>query len=358
MPLNLNQPVTKLNTPAVSAAQDVVWTMEMPHNIRLGAFLQQVTITKLATGGATKSVPALSDVIRNFFWEINGTPNRTYLPEEAFGLTGDFAVDDDSLGGTVQYFQAAAAVTAAVDGITYGALPVPIGSAADVAIKAALANNTDTVAVFGLPHAFAQDFRKSYAAGLAMCLPTGFSDKSGAIVGNLGGVILKMTVKPVAGGAGNVSAIAISGNVEYDEATVPAGAQVRLLKMKRLSKQYAAAGDIEVADQIKNVAGEAVQFVYLETAADPITKVIIKQGNKILQTLTWEDALLSLRKCGINMAAMKRNRFPIIFDRTDDPTTGLGMNPNAEISIMATLATANDGGKTIVINTGIYGAVE
>jgi hypothetical protein len=360
--LDLNQPVVKLNTPS-NAAGAVAWTMEMPHNINLGCLLQQVTIVK--PHSSTHGAPAaLSDVIDLFCWKVNGTPQRSYKPDEAFGRQALFALDDASLAGTVQYFEAGVAVvlTSALDGIFYGELPVLIGSEADVALKAQIvaetASNTVTT-VFHLPHSFAQDFRKSYAATAAMALPTAFGNQSGAVVGNLGGVILELSMKAL---PATVTSVSISGNVEYDTALALPNQLVRLLKMKRLAKQYSAAGDIEVADQIKNVAGESVQYISLLTASaspvvEKITKVVIKQGNQILRTLTWEENVMSLRKAGINVDAIPRNRFDIIFDRQDDPTSGQGMNPNQELSIMATLATSAGSG-SITILTGIYGGLE
>jgi hypothetical protein len=276
----------KIVTPTLQAASSVPWTAEMPQNINIGALLTQFSVTRAATGTSSKSIPLVSDCFQLSTWLINGAPHRTSLANELFGRQGLNALDDAANAGTVQYFQGGNAVTAVVNGITWGALPVLLGSEADVAIQAALANNTDTTAVFGLPFVFAEDFRKSYKAALAMALPTAFGDGKGNVTGNLGGVVLRLDMNPMPGGAGNVTSVAFSANVEYDNVLAQQGTTVRLLKKKRLSKQYAAAGDIEVADQIKNVAGESTQYISLLTAADPITKVVIKQGNTLIRTMT------------------------------------------------------------------------
>lgn len=356
MPLELNQPVTKITNPALGA-EAVDWSLEMPANIMLGALLVQLSVTVSATGAATKSVPTLSTGCSLVTMLINGTPNKTRALTEIFGVSGGInATNDPNAAGTVQYFQGGNAVTAAVAGITYGAKPVPIGSEADIAIKAALANDTATTAVFGLPFMLAEDFRKSYRASVAMALPTAFG-KNGRATGNLGGVVFQFKMKPVTGAAGTFSAATIAANVEYDNSLAAEGTQIRLLKEKRFFKEYAV-GDIELADQIKNVNGESLQYVGLLTAADKITKVVVKQGNAVLRTLTWEDNLLSLRKAGINVDAIPRNLFLIAWDRNDDPTTGLEMDAANELSIVATFATAADAPKTVTILTGIYGAVE
>ena len=362
MPLEFNTPVTKLVSPNLSAALPVIWTAEMPANLNLGKLLVQTAITKLATGAATKSIPSIADAYASFTWKINGTPQRTRLPLELFGAAGLNAVDDKSGGGTVQYFQAGAAITAVVNGVTYGNTPVLIGSVFDLAIQAALANNTTTVAVFGLPFLFSQDFRKSYKASLAMALPTAFGDANGKVTGNIGGVVLEMAMNPMPGGAGQFSAVTFAANLEYDNTLAAQGVTVRLLKEKRLFKAYNAVGDIEVADQIKNVAGESVQYVLVSCNGDAITKVVVKQGNGLVRVQTWEDNILSLRTAGVNVDNITRNLFPIIWDRTDDPTTGLPMNPNSELSIIVSLGLAAGQnalvGNTLTLLTGIYGAVE
>jgi hypothetical protein len=356
MPLGLNQPVVKLVTPTLGA-QSVSWTMEMPQNIRLGTLQLQLTVTKSATGIATKSIPAPSDAMSGAQVLINGTPHITRTLGQLFGRQGTSALNGKELAGTVQYFQAGIAITAAVNGITYGALPVLLGSEADIAIQGALATNTATVAVFGLPFMFSEDYRKSYAASAAMALPTAFG-ANGVVSGNIGGVVFQFAMQPVTGVAGTFASASIAGNVEYDNALAVTGSTVRMAKMKQLFETYTAVGDKEVAAQIKNVAGEYAQEISLLTVSDPITKVVIKQGNTLVRTMTWEDNLLSLRKCGVNVDAIPRNRFDIIFDRNDDPTNGLPMDPNKELSIVATIGAVNDPGETITVLTTIYGALE
>ena len=169
-------------------------------------------------------------------------------------------------------------------------------------------------------------------------------------------------MNPMPAGAGQFSAVGFAANLEYDNTLASQGSAVRLLKEKRLAKGYNAVGDIEVADQIKNVAGEALQFVLLSANGDYIPKIVIKQGTNIKRTLTWEDNLISLRTSGVNVDGIDRTMFPIVWDRTDDPTTGLQMDPNQELSIVATVGLAQGQvalvGTTLQINTGIYGAVE
>jgi hypothetical protein len=267
---------------------------------------------------------------------------------------------DSDIAGTVQYKQGGGWITATLNGIVYGNTPVKIGSAADIAIQAQLANNTATTAYFALPFIFGEDFRKSYAAGLKMALPTGFgSFSNGQWVanGNIGGLTLQLTMAQLTGNANSLTAAAITANVEYDNTLAAPGSTIRLSKEKVLAEDYNV-GDIEVAKQIKNVDGEMLQYVALVTVADPITKVVIKQGEKLWRTQTWEENISSLRRCGVNVSSIPRNVFLIVFDRKDDPTTGLAMKSNAKLSITATFGSAADNPTSVRILAGIYGPMD
>ena len=142
MPLEFNRPITKIVNPALDTQQAVDWTLEIPQNVNIGALLVQLSATVLAAADGSKSIPTLNTPCSLVTMEINGTPHMSRRLSEIFGLNGGInATNDANIAGTVQYFQGGNAVTAAVNGITYGAKPVTIGGAADVAIQAALANN-------------------------------------------------------------------------------------------------------------------------------------------------------------------------------------------------------------------------
>src|ERR1035437_10307663 len=96
MPLDLNQPVVKLNTPSIAAGA-AAWTMEMPHNINLGCLLQQVKIVK--PHASTNGQPAaLSDVIDQFCWK--GRPGR-----KAGARIETNTVEEDNLAAVRPYFR-------------------------------------------------------------------------------------------------------------------------------------------------------------------------------------------------------------------------------------------------------------
>jgi hypothetical protein len=218
-----------------------------------------------------------------------------------------------------------------------------------------LTANTITVATFYLPFIFAEDFRKDYWAGEIMAVITGFDDGTG-----LDPVIMELDV-PVtaaiaASSTGLVTGVSIAASMEYDELVAKAGTVVMLGKEKLLQKQYAATGDIEVGDQIVN--REQLQRVSLLTTADHISKVVVKQGSRILRNVTFEQNLATLAKAGYNVAAVPNNRFDIEFDVNDDPSSSVSLDPNNELSIVATLASANDPIKNIIILPSYFGAVE
>ena len=85
--------------------------------------------------------------------------------------------------------------------------------------------------------------------------------------------------------------------------------------------------------------------------------MVVKQGSRILRNVTFEQNLVTLAKAGFNTAAVPLNRFDIEFD-VNDINSAPVLNPNQELSIVATLATANDTIKNIIILPSYYGAVE
>ena len=305
---------------------------------RIAGIVLVATATKAAGGAGVTSVPAFTDAIQQYQFKVGSSAQRTRLASEIWGAAGLNALCDANNGGTVMYQQGGANITTK---------PVLIGSAADTAAQAALAANTATTAWFYLPILFAEPFRKSYLAADILALYTGFDDKTG-----IGQVTLDVTIANNA----NISGITLRAKYEYDELVQKAGTVVQLSKEYRFPVQYAAAGDIEVALQIKNVG--ILQRVSLLTAADRITRVVVKQGNRVLRDLyDWENQQFLINN-DFNPAAIVANRYDIEFDINDDPNSAPLLDPSAPLSIVATLATANDASKNIWVLVSNYGSLD
>ena len=331
-----HEPVTKIS--AVVMGKPV--TLEFSKQKRICTVLLKPTVTKAAVAGV-RSVPQPADAFGEMRFNIDGTTNRKRTAAQLFGATGLNALNQAGNGGTVVYTQAGNA--------TLSVVPVVIGSADDLAQQALLTINTITVAQFQLPIVFCEDFRKTILGGERFGLVTGFDNGK-----NVGPVILEIDVANNA----NITSVAVDASYEYDEVVAKAGSTIYLSKEKIFNKQYAAAGDIEVGDQLSIPNGEALQRLSLLTAADRITKVVVKQGNRILRNISDTDNQAYNRKAGLNGGAFVSNRFDIEFDINDDETSAVSVDGNQEISVVVTLATANDAVKNITLLPSYYGPKE
>ena len=348
MPYRYQEPIVKISP--VNLGKPVTW--ELPLGKRICTINLNVTVTGSATGnGATKTIPRPSWGLGEIRFNLGNT-NRRRTAAQLFGYRGLNAINSMENGGTVQYFQGnpLVAITATLNGFSYGNEPVLIDSPEDVALQGALANNTATVAVFNLPLIFAEDFRKDPAMGEAMALPTGFDD--GSILGK---VIVEADVPAATGVAGTMTAVAVDGSLLYDEQLAKAGSIVYLSKEKIHQKMYGA-GDIELGDQF--CTQDILQRFSLLCAGDKITKVVVKQGSRIIRNVTFANNHLAMRVSQVNGRSVLANRFDIELDLNDDPKTALPLNKLQDFSVVATFSTTNDVPLNCLILATYYGPVE
>ena len=363
-PLRFQEPITKVS-PVVLGKP---CTIEPKTRQRLGCMMVTATVTVSAGGaGVAPVIPAPSAGVAEIRTNINGNVQRRRTADQLFGAQGLNALNDSNNGGTVQYFLHVADATALAvsatdvvtgttsDGVAVGSTPVAIGGAEDLVLQKKITTtytNKALIAVFTLPLIFAEDFRKDTGMAEVMALTTGFANGAG-----VGPVVFELDIPAATGVAGTMTAVAIAASVEYDELVASAGTVVRLSKEKLFNKQYASAGDIEVADQLPQKE-KLLRVSLLSPAADPISKVVVKQGNRTIKNVTFEENFNALRKSGFNTKAIPRNRFDIEFDVNDDPNSAPMLNPLQELSIVATLASGNAATKNIVILPTYYGAIE
>ena len=362
-PLRFQEPITKVS-PVVLGKP---CTIEPKTRQRLGCMMVTATVTVSAGGaGVAPVIPAPSAGVAEIRTNINGNVQRRRTADQLFGAQGLNALNDSNNGGTVQYFLHVADATALAvsatdvvtgttsDGVAVGSTPVAIGGAEDLVLQKKITTtytNKALIAVFTLPLIFAEDFRKDTGMAEVMALTTGFANGAG-----VGPVVFELDIPAATGVAGTMTAVAIAASVEYDELVASAGTVVRLSKEKLFNKQYASAGDIEVGDQLTNK--ERLMRVSLVTGADQIIKVVVKQGSTVIKNVSFAANQAQLRKCGYNGAALVANRFDIEFDVNDDPNSSLLLDPAHDLSIVATLATANDAVKNITILPTYFGAIE
>jgi hypothetical protein len=333
-PVNLGKPVS----------------VEFPLGKTLVNAILSVAITGSATGAATKTIPRPSWGLGEMRFKL-GNVNITRTAKDLYGIGGLLALNDVKQAGMVQYRQGGNLVTVAYGGRTIGNEPVLIDSLEDVALQAALANNTATVAEFTLPFPFAEDWRNDPAyAGEGMALPTGFDDGS-----VLGTPYLEIDTPAATGVAGTMTGVTVGASLVYTEARAKAGSVIRMVKKKVHQKNYSV-GEINLGNEFDTK--DVLMRFSLLTAADKISKVIVKQGSRILRSVTFAENHVANAVSGINGAAARSNRFDIELDQSDDPNTGRPLSRTEKLEVLATFATANDNPASCLILADYYGPVE
>ncbi len=325
-------------------------TIEYPLGKTICYLPFMLEVTASATGAATKTIPRPSWGASQYRFKL-GNVNRTRNVADMFGIRGLKSRNDKFSGGRVQYLQGGNVVTVAYQGFTIGNEPVLIDSPEDVALQAALANNTATVARFWLSVAFAEDWRKDPKwAGEGMALMTGFDD--GTVLAT---PYLELDIPAATGVAGTMTGVAITPSWVYTDMVAAKGSQINMSKEKIHIKNYAA-GDVELGDQFDTK--DILQRFSIVTAGDKVTKVVVKRGNRIIRQVTFGENQLADGEAGVNADAVKANRFDVELDQNDDPTTAIALNRLEKLSIVATFATANDNPAKAEILASYYGPVE
>lgn len=318
-------------------------------------FITTLTVTASATGAATKTVPRPSWGAGDMRFKL-GNFNRTRKASELYGLNGLQARNSRKSAGTVQYYQAGAVITAALNGRTIGATPVLIDSAEDVTLQAALANNTATTAIFSLPWMFAEYWRKDPAwSGTELGLPTAFDDGTGRIGSILGTPYFEIDVPAATGVAGTMTAVNLSGSLVYTEELAAKGSTVNMSKQKVHTVNYAA-GDTELGLNFETK--DILQRFSVLCGSDAITKIMVKQGSRIVREVSYRESQCADLCSEIEGESDFAYRFDMDLDQDDDPTRALHLDPTQKLSIVATFATANDNPATARILADYWGPVE
>jgi len=208
-------------------------------------------------------------------------------------------------------------------------------------------------AEFKLPIVFSEPYRKEYDMTEVGALVTGYDDGT-----SVGTATLELT-HPAYNGTTNVSsALAVKASYEYDEMVAKAGSKIWIEKEYLHTVGYSTTGDIECATQLYN-NGDALARVslLLSTASDVISRVVVKQGSRVLRDMTYTDMVAALVARDYNPAAFMPNRFDIEFDLNDDPNSAPITSKAAPISIVATLSVVGGAANMSVLST-YYGGLD
>ena len=354
------EPITKITNPGPGTT----CVLEIKQGVNIAGFLITETVTAVATGAATKTIPRPSWGIKEMRLRIGNNVNRQRYPVSYFGYRGVAAINSREYSGTVMYQQAGANITVALNGYTYGNEPVLIDSPEDVALQGALANNTATTAIFSLPWMFSEDTRTYPFNGEFMSLLTGFDDGNGNLGGLLATTITVELDQPTAPGTvaspavqANTNGIGIAGSLIYTNTLAAKGSQVKLSKQKVHGKAYtASANGVDLGDVFDQ--NTILQRFSLLTASDKITRVQVVQGATVIRDVTFADTQNANRTAQCNGISSQSNRFDVELDLNDDPTTALALGGLRNLKVIAWFATANDNPANVTILADYYGPVE
>jgi hypothetical protein len=199
------------------------------------------SITRAAQGAAgAANAPLVTDSLGDIILR-NGDKNlRVRSAAQMFGPTGLLAKEDAALGGHVVYTQNNILLNLGV--------PVRIGSAADAALKNALANLA-TTATFYLNMPFVEYFRKEYATAEMFALFT--MDVAGR---SLGEFTLDIYTNNQPGAVASTGQ-ALRLTVEHDRNGYVPGEPYNMIKESRFLPTYSGVGEVELASQIDQSAG-------------------------------------------------------------------------------------------------------
>jgi hypothetical protein len=346
-PFKYIEQVTKIN--GVGPGQ--ISTIEFPLNKRLNVIWVSISIARAGYA----QPPTVTDALTSYQFKVGGKPQRTRSAQSIFGswVTTTFtpglnAQLDANLAGMVTYV-----VTGGSPAMSL--VPVIIGSAADVAQRALVTGNsagTLVVAEFKLPIIFAETYRKEYDMTELGALATGYDDGT-----NVGTATLELT-HPAYNGTTNVSsALAVKCCYEYDELVARAGTKIYLEKEYSHTVGYSATGDIETATQLYNNGDALARVSLLVASGDFISRVVVKQGSRVLRDLTFTDSVAVLAGRDYNANAFLANRFDIEFDLNDDPNSAPLTSKSNVISIVATMKTVQASANMTVLST-YYGGLD
>jgi hypothetical protein len=306
---------------------------------RIAALTMVYSIVRGASGAGAAAAPLVTDSLGDIVFRKGDKNLRVRSAAQNYGVAGVLAKDDPALAGHVVYAQA---------GVEFnGGVPVRIGSAADIALKATLANAI-TTATFYLVIPFVEYFRKEYHVAEMLGLYT--ADANG---NSLGEFALDIDTKNQPGATAS-NGWTLRLEVEYDNLGLPAGTPWAMVKENRYLPTYSGVGDVELAGQIDLTAG-VLDSISLLTAADKMSKVVVTIDDKIWRTIYPASNVAALDRKGYPITAQAANRIDIEFADNDDPTSALIVNRNTKLSIVATMATAADANKTVAVLTRVYG---
>lgn len=313
-------PILKKLAPFEGVGPGQTATLELPIGPRYQSLILEGTVKPAV--GQTATLATIMGLIKVL---VNGKAQRQYTATELSELNPlngeEFSVETDNL-------------------TTPGS---PLG-----------VNDT---ARFRLHILFGEPFRKSYVGDKMMAWPTLWPAPAGQQPIALGVFQIEVGI-PATASVDGATLHRLEAFAEYDAALGTLGADgsplFTITKFWRQTFTYTASGERFITTLPKRNRYLSMHFFAQD--ADPITRVRVKRDNDVLHDdipKRINDA--ALVKAGINPAAIKANRYDVIFDRDDLFDSGPVMDGVSEFEVVLDLASAAAANKSITLITTAYG---
>lgn len=324
--LRRNLPATKW-TGQVGQADPVTFDLT-PFSRLLGATVKLVS-TRAATVTQANQGPLVTDFGSDIVFRFSTNAQRVIEVGAYYGLGGINYLEDIKQSGLVRYVQAG--------NNNLSAVPVLIGSAADTAQRALITANVACQAIFQLPIAFAEYFRKLIGQGDLLAWPTTYT---GGV--KIADCALEVKTQATATAPAGATVQSCTLMVQHDDLTLDPGSFPDVSKWYRYNVRYSAVGQVEcVTPQFSLRAGRLQQVSFYVQPGDVIDSLTVKLGKREVKIITRDDMVDVLERAGLNVLSCPTNLFHWVLDMNDNTYSALSLDPTTELSILPNIATAN-----------------
>ncbi len=310
-----------------TAGAPVIGTMDC----EIGPRYKSLLFTFIATAAAGQTL-TLADFVAMVTVKVNGKPQRSHLATELDAIQTFWGADYQA-----QVYNYDTGVINYVNGLPQAA-------------------QAGKQTICFLTVWFDEPWRKTWAGADGFAWPTSWAD---------GSVLKALQVELTGSATGKLAAnthITCTCKPEYDAGiggVDPSTKQPVFLitKWLRNTQAYGGAGDLPLVNLIKK--DTLMEMRFFCQAGDDINRVQVAVNSKTVRDVTKgeNDALLLGR--GALPSAFSVDRFDLIFDHTDKPSSGLVLSANGtpvnDFSVIATLNNATAANKILTVLQCKYG---
>lgn len=324
-----------------------VFSVDMP----IGPAYDFIDLVVTMTSASAKTVAAITDFLDLITVQINAKAQRTFKATEMDLITGNYGA-----GYTSYIFNSTGS----------GNTLAPIYSGG---VPQAAQANSQTTAIFRIY--FQEPWRKTWAGANYRRLFTSWPAPKGGQATVLSSFQIQGLIPSTTNNAGatSVSVLVYAGTENVQGLLDASGNPVNnMLKIYRNPISYTAAGDQNLTNFVKYAKGaqlaicEEIDIFPGSSATDQVNRVQVTADSRKVRDVTVGINNDDLVRHGFN-SPWNVALFPVVFDVTDDVTSGLVLStPNGSyintFTITATLGAASGSNKVLNTLAQVWGPVD